>query len=185
MLRSLVFIGLALFGSAATCDILGDADDIKFDLTLTHTFVIDERLDSKGSPVAYAKVELIDATKDVDFNRYKDKITDIKVNSVGYSASDYSAPAKVNFSNGKASFYAPGTTTSPFATADLVFQDIQAAASTGQVFSLNFTTGLDKVSSSLKDTKTLAIGASGTLSKTPVAVKVRVVVKCTVTAEVL
>ncbi|MFZ6000653.1 MAG: hypothetical protein ACOYW3_09090 [Bacteroidota bacterium] len=181
-LRSAVFLAFAFFCSSLTCDMLGDATDVTLNVQLTHTFVVDERADSKGNPVSYSKVEVINADDNADFKEIKSRIKDITITKVTYSASDYAADGKVTFTNGKGSF---STTESgaPFATANLEFQDIQTAASGGTVYTLALDdSGLSQVAKNLKDAGTVYMKASGTFSKTPVAFKVKVKLDCKVTA---
>jgi len=184
--RSVIAVTFAFLCSSLSCDILDKVDDVSFDVKLTHTFNADEKTDSKGAPVPYSKVETLDATQNTDFNKYKSNIKEITVKSVTYVVSGYKADGKVLFSDGTAKFSALGVNASPFATAALEFKDIQEAATSGTVYTLNIDqTGLNAIATQLKDVSLVQITSSGILSKTPVAFSVLVTVECTAKASPL
>lgn len=181
-LRSAVFVAFAFFCSSLTCDLLGDATDVSLNVQLSHTFVVDENADSKGAPVSYSKIEVINADDNQDFKDIKSRIKDIEITKVSYMASDYEADGKVTFTDGKGSFSATEAG-APFATANLEFQDVQTAASSGTIYTLNVNdTGLSEVAKNLKDLGKVYMKTSGTFSKTPVAFKVKVLLDCKITA---
>jgi hypothetical protein len=181
-LRSTVFVAFAFFCSSLTCDLLGDATDINLNVQLTHTFTVDENFDSKNAPVPYSKVEVIDADANADFKEIKARIKDIEITKITYKVSDYEADGKVALIDGKASFSTSETGQS-IGSAALALQDIQAAASSGEPLTLNFdASGLSQIADNLQSASKVYIKTSGTLSKTPVAFKVKVFLDCKVKA---
>jgi hypothetical protein len=153
-------------------------------MELTHEFVINEEFDSDGDPVPYASIGVIDATKNADFEKHKDKIKEIKITSVTYTVSDYAGDASINFTTGMGSFFASGATTNALANAALGFQNIQS--SVGNTFTLDYTTeGLEAISAELATVNKVDFHVAGILSETPVAFKVPVTIHCTVVANAL
>lgn len=184
LLRSALFVGFAFLGSSLSCDLFDKVDDVTFNIEIEHTFVVDENFDSDGQPVEYLSADIIDATQNAEFNKYKDKIKDIKVTAVTYSVTDYSSPTNVTFSNGLGSFSAVAGGASGSASAVLGFQDIPG--SVGGNYSLDYSTSdLQNIASNLKDFNQVSFQVSGTFSESPVAFKIPVVLHCTITADAL
>jgi hypothetical protein len=175
---------LTLISSLSGCDLFDKVDDINIDIELTHEFVINEEFDSDGDPVPYVSIGVIDATQDSDFNKYKDKIKEIKINSITYTVTDYTVgDAGINFSSGMGSFFATGSTTNAIASAAIGFQNIQSAV--GQTFTLDYNTqGLEAIAAELQSVNKIDFHVAGILSETPVAFKVPVTIHCTMVAEV-
>lgn len=181
-LRTAMAVCVIFLMSNASCELFDKVDDITFNVVLEHPFTINETAISNG-PVTYSDIEIVDAAKvNTEFDKYKDKFQSIKVNKITYIVSDYAAPEKVLFTNGKLGFSAEGAQASVLG--DLAFQDIQAVSGTEQTLTIN-QAGLDQVASILKEDKIVVIHTTGTFSKTPVAFKVRVKLDCTVTADAL
>jgi len=185
VLRSALFIGFAFTCSSLSCDLFDEADDITFDVQIEHVFVINETLDSNGEPVTYLDSDIIDPTQNAEFNKYKDKITELTIDEITYTVTDYdpSSPG-VFFSNGMGSFSASAGGSSAFASAALGFQDIQG--SVGGSFSLDYSTSdRQQIAQQMKDLQSVTFQVSGTFSETPVAFKVPVVMHCTIKADAL
>ncbi len=179
----------ALLGSVlilfAGCDLLEKVDDITLEVEIQHTFVIDEKLDSEGKSVSYFSTGTIDATKNADFDKYKDKIKEFTVHSVEYTVTNYSPEGtNVIFSNGIGTFFAQGSTSNALAEAGIDIQSVPGAQ--GQVFTLDYTTqGLEAIAQQLESVHKVDFQVAGTFSETPVAFNVPVTLKCTIKAEAL
>lgn len=185
-MRAAMAVCILFLMSNASCELFDKVDDVTFNVVLEHPFVVDEQLNSNGSPVPYSDNEIVDAAKvSSEFAQYKDKIQNITVNKITYVVSDYAAPngATVTFSNGQLGFSAESSSASSI-VASLAFQDIQAAQGTEHTLNIN-QAGLDEIAAILKDNKIVRLFSSGTLSSTPVAFKVRVKLDCTLTADAL
>lgn len=185
LLRSALFVGFAFLGSSLSCDLFDKVDDVTFNIEIEHTFVVDENSDSNGQPVEYLSSDIIDANQNSEFNKYRDKIKDIKVTAVTYTVTDYDASSgDVTFSNGMGSFSASAGGASGSASAVLGIQNIPG--SVGGNFSLDYSTSdLQNIASNLKDFNQVSFQVSGTFSETPVAFKIPVVLHCTITADAL
>jgi hypothetical protein len=185
MLRSALFIGFAFLGSSLSCDLFDKADDITFDVEIKHTFVIDENFDSQGSSVVYFDSDMIDPNQNAEFAKYKDKIQELTINEVAYTVTDYDpANPGVIFTNGMGSFSASAGNNSAFASANLAIQNVQA--SVGGSFTLNYSVSdLQQIATRMKDLQPIYFQVGGTFSSTPVAFKVPVTLKCTITADAL
>lgn len=190
-LRSAAALCLAVFLSSASCDLFGDADDITFNATLEHTFQVNETADSQ-SPVPYASKpqdEVLDAAKiNSEFDKYKEQIESISIKKITYTLSDYESkyPA-IAFSGGSLTFSHPTVpTTETTVVGNVQDMNLQASASAGTPFTLNVDqVATDKIAKLLKDDQQVRIHAVGTLSKTPLKLKVKVTVECSVTASAL
>jgi hypothetical protein len=184
MLRSALFIGFAFLGSSLSCDIFDKADDITFDVEISHTFVIDENLDSPTS-VSYFDSDMIDPNQNAEFAKYKDKIQELTINEVTYTVTNYDpATPGVIFTNGMGSFSATAGSSAAFASADLAIQNIQA--SVGGSFTLNYSVSdLQQIATRMQDLQPVFFQVSGTFSSTPVAFSVPVVLHCTIKADAL
>lgn len=187
LLRSALFVGFAFLGSSLSCDLFDEVDDVTFKIKIGNTFEVDENFDSEGDPVPYLDggIQVIDATTNSEFNKYKDKINELVIDSVTYSVTDYdpSTPG-VLFSNGMGSFYAAAGGASAFASAGITIQDIQG--SVGRSYKLNYeTSDLQEIATQLKNLHSVGFLVSGTFSQTPVAFNIPVVLHCTITADAL
>jgi hypothetical protein len=179
-----VFAMFALVFSFSGCNLFDKADDVTFDLELKHTFVIDEDFDSQGEPVAYADAQSWDPKSDPEFEKYKDKIKEIKINKITYTVTDYAADGEVTFINGMGSFKATASTTSAIASAAIAIQSIQG--SVGGNFELDYEiSDLDQIAAHLETIEPIYFQVSGTLSQTPVAFKVPLTIHCTIVANAL
>lgn len=182
-LKSLFALACIMFLFSG-CDLFETADDVTLEIEISHTFEIDEEFDSNGDPVSYSDVGMIDATKDADFEKYKDKIKEITVHQVTYTVANYAGDPTISFTNGTGNFYATGTTANAMATAGISFQNVQS--SVGQTFTLGYTTeGLEAIATQLESVHKVDFQVAGTFSETPVAFNVPVTIHCTVKAEAL
>lgn len=179
------FIGLSLMAfTFLGCDLFDKVDDVTLDIEISHTFVIDEDFDSDGDPVPYSDVGIIDATKDADFEKYKDKIKEVTVHQITYTVENYAGDPTISFLNGMGNFYASSGQANAIATAGISFQNIQS--SVGQTFTLQYTTqGLEAIAQQLESVHAVTFEVAGTLSETPVAFNVPVTIHATIKAEAL
>jgi hypothetical protein len=168
----------------SSCDWFDKVDDVTFDVTLSHTFHIDQT--AAGDDVVYQVQELLDAAAvDSDFNKYKENIKSISVNSVTYEVQNCTT-AGVIFSDGTVA-YSVITVTEPdptIAVADLGVENVKAAEN--QEKNLHFSqVALNDMSNLLKANKELNVYLNGTLSTTPAKFDVVLKIKATVTANTL
>lgn len=176
--------GLVMLILFAGCDLFDKVDDVTIEIEIHHTFEITEDFDSDGEPVSYSDIGTIDATKDADFDKYKDKIKEFTVHSVEYTVTDYAAEGEVIFSNGMGTFYAQGSTANALAEAGITIQSVQA--SQGGAFTLDYTTaGLEAIANQLESVHKVDFEVAGTFSHTPVYFNVPVTLKCTIVADAL
>ncbi|HMJ69455.1 MAG TPA: hypothetical protein VK508_11185 [Cyclobacteriaceae bacterium] len=182
ILRSAAAVCFAFVMSSASCDLFDKVDDVTIDVTLEHTFHVDEKLDADN--VAYLDFEILDAADvNSDFAKYKDKIKSISVSSVTYEVQNHTVGTGTIFTNGKIG-YSPANATSVSVVAALSVANIKAAE--GQVLNLPFQqAGLDEIGNLLKNDKTVGLYLIGTFSETPVKFDVKVKLKCAMTADAL
>lgn len=185
-MKKIVYGALFTVGSflISGCSLFEKVDDVTFDVEITHTFVIDENMDSQGNPVSYSDVDAIDPKTNSDFNKYKDKIKEITVNKITYTVSDYEADGAVSFTNGTGKFKATASGTTALGSAGISFQNIQA--SVGGNFELTYAVSdLNAIANHLEKVEPVYFEVAGTFSKTPVAFKVPVTIHCTIKADAL
>ncbi len=183
VLKSLMGLAVIAF-TFSGCDLVDKADDVTFDIELTHTFVIDETFDSEGEPVDYADADSWDPKEEPEFDKYKDKIKEIIVNSVSYTVTDYQAEGDVTFSDGVGSFKATTNSATALASARLPIQNV--ATSVGGEFTLDYTVDqLNAIAEHLESIEPIFFQVSGTFSETPVTFKVPVTIHCTIKANAL
>lgn len=181
LLRSAMAVCFAFVMSSASCDLFDKVDDVTLEVELEHIFHVNETLDQTG--VTYGHVEILDAADvNSDFEKYKDKIQSVTVNSVTYEIMNVTVGTPI-FTNGNIGFSAANAT-SASSVASLGVENIKAAE--GQVKNLPFDqAGLNTIGTLLKDDKTVNIYLSGTFSKTPVKFDVKVKVKTSITADAI
>jgi hypothetical protein len=183
VLRSALFVGFAFMGSSLSCSLFDKVDDVSFEVDLEHTFVITEDLES-DSPVTYAEGDSWDPKDEPEFDKYKDKIKEITVNSVTYTVSDYQAEGDVVFSNGTGKFKATAGSATALASAGINIQSVQGAQ--GSVHELSYAiSDLNAIADQLEEIDPIFFEVGGTFSHTPVYFKVNVKINCTITAEAL
>lgn len=183
-LRAIAFFAFAAVMSSASCDLLGKADDVTFDVELTHVFNVNETADSKGSPVAYSHFELLDAaTVNSDFNKFKDKIKSVTVNSITYTVSNYQSAKSVTFKNGQVGF-SSASATSASVLAAVSSESLQAIQGQEKTLPID-QSGVNTVADLIKNDKKINIYTIGTLSETPVKFDVTVKLECTIVANAL
>lgn len=182
LLRSAMAVCFAFVMSSASCDLFDKVDDVTLDVELEHIFHVDETLDQTG--VTYVDMEVIDAADvNSDFEKYKDKIKSVTVNSVTYEVMNHTVGVNTIFTNGNIGFSA-ATGQSASSVASLGIQGIKAAE--GQVKNLQYDqTSLNTIGTLLKDDKVVNIYLIGTFSKTPVKFDVRVKMKTSITADAI
>jgi hypothetical protein len=186
-LRAFAFVGLAFFMSSASCELFKSADKITFTADLEHTFNIHEEADNPDG-MAYAtkpEDEVLDAADvNADFAKNADKIESITINKITYVLSDYASAkcASVGFSNGSFTFSDPDG--SGAVVKGVSHPNLES--SQGTEHTLTFTQSeADELSNLLVDKKKIRIHAAGDLSCTPLFLKVKAKVNCTITARVL
>jgi hypothetical protein len=182
ILRSAAAVCFALVMSSASCDLFDKVDDVTLDITLEHTFHVDEKMDADA--VTYADLEILDAADvNSDFAKYKDKIKSIMVSSITYEVQNHTIGTTTIFTDGNIG-YSASTSTTVTSAASLGIQNIKMAE--GQVLNLPFQhAALDDIGNLLKNDKTVALYLRGTFSETPVKFDVKVKLKCAITADAL
>lgn len=167
--------GFFLLGVSG-CDLFDKVDDVTFEATLPLEFVINEEMVSQ-EPVAYADAELLDAIDDPEVAKYKDKITEIKLNAITYEIDDFAAPGVVTFTNGLLKV-ASGQT---LATASSIPMENTVETELTSVDQ----DGFKAFASDILGDKQIGINLAGSFSQTPVALTLTVYFHVTIKAEVL
>ena len=185
-LRAFGFVALAVFMSSASCELFKGADKITFTAELEHPFNITAEADFPGGHDYATKPEdeVLDAADvNADFAKNADKIESIKINKVTYVLSDYDSDCgTVSFSNGSFTFSDPDGSGS--VVKGVTHNNLQS--SQGTEYTLTFTQSeADELSNLLVTKKKIRIHAGGHLSCTPLFMKVKVKVDCTITARVI
>jgi hypothetical protein len=172
------------------CELFEGADDVTFDVELTYTFEITDTGNSNGQPVSYFSTGSLDPNADPDFEKYKDKITSVTVNSVEYTVTDFDeSTGDVTFSNGSGFFAADATSkttalATAYATAAIAIQSVAAAE--GNEFTLDYSIEeLEAIGDKLEDVQPVFFAVSGTFSKTPAVFNIPVIIHCTIKADAL
>ncbi len=179
-MKSVLGLSLAAFLFAG-CDLFEEVDDVTFDIEIQHTFVIDA---SENDPLEYFDFGEFDATKDANFDKYKDKIKEFKVHTIEFTVTDYAADGDVIFSDGYGIFYPDAAETSAIASAEIPIQSIAGAQ--GTVHTLDYqVAGLDAIADQLESVHKIYFLVKGKVSDVPVAFKVPVTLKATITADAL
>jgi hypothetical protein len=159
----------SIFVLFSSCELFEGADDVTFDVELTYT---------------------LDPNSDPDFQKYKDKIKSVTVNSVDYTVAEFDdSDGDVIFSNGLGFFAADATsqttaTATAYATANIAIQSVAAAE--GADLTLDYSIDeLEAIADRLEDVQPVFFAVSGTFSKTPAVFKIPVVIHCTIKADAL
>jgi hypothetical protein len=183
LVRSAIAVVFAFVMSSASCDLFDKVDDVTIDVTLDHTFNVNEE-DVNPDGASYMVYELLDAADvDSEFDKYKDKIKSITVSSVTYTIQNCET-ADVIFTGGSVGFSAATVTDAPTQIASLGIDNIKDAE--GEEKNLPFSqAAVDALANLLKDDKKANIYLIGLLSKTPAKFDVYVQVKATITADAL
>lgn len=183
LLRSAMAICFAFVMSSASCDLFDKVDDVTIEVELEHIFHVNETAVS-DNPVTYADVQLLDAADvNSDFEKYKDKIKSITVNSITYEVMNHTVGTTTIFTNGNIG-YSAATGQSASSVASLGIQNIKAAEN--QVKNLDFSqAALNDMGTLLKNDKELNLFLIGTFSKTPVKFDVKVKMKTSMTADAI
>jgi len=180
VLRSAVAVCFAFVMSSASCDLFDKVDDVTIEITLDHTFNVNET--ASATNVTYEKKETLDAAQlNSDFNKYKDKIKSISVSSVTYVITNCSDGAVVQ--NGKIAFSSINASSAQQITS-LGNENLKAIE--GVTKSLNYSQAdLDALANLLKNDKKALIYLQATLAQTPVKFDVTVTVNASITADAL
>jgi hypothetical protein len=180
----------SIFVLFSSCELFEGADDVTFDVELTYTFDITDTGDSNGQPRSYFSTGSLDPNSDPDFQKYKDKIKSVTVNSVDYTVAEFDdSDGDVIFSNGLGFFAADATsqttaTATAYATANIAIQSVAAAE--GADLTLDYSIDeLEAIADRLEDVQPVFFAVSGTFSKTPAVFKIPVVIHCTIKADAL
>lgn len=161
--------------SFTSCDLLDNADDLSFNVTLPLDFVIDETADNPSGK-SYTDSELLNAASDPEVAKYASKIKEIKVNKITYTISSAN-PNTVTFTNGTLSVASSGKTIASASTVNL--------ANTSETELTADTAGFNELAANLLNDKQELVQLTGTLSKTPVAFTVKFKFYVTITADAL
>ncbi len=167
--------------SSASCDLLDKVDDVTFEVELSEEFKVNETATATNK--VYSLKETLDATADADFAKYKDKIKSITITSVQYEVSQYTTDKSVIFKNGSVGFSASAGS-APTVVASLNAEDLKAIVGSEKTLSYN-QAGIDEVSNLLRNEKQVGVYLTGTFSETPVAFKLEVKIKASITANAL
>lgn len=158
------------------CDLFSAAEDVKFDVVLPLDFAVNEQAEHPNGQ-DYMSVKTLKATDNADVAKYKDKIKDVKLNSISYVISGFASPnGSVTFTNGTMS-----TANAKLASAP----SVNLASSTETELTDINTAGFDDFAKQIKDNKEVAITTAGRLSFTPVAFTIRANFHVTITAGAL
>jgi hypothetical protein len=120
-----------------------------------------------------------------DFAKHADKIESIKINKVTYVLSGYDSDCSpaVGFSNGTFTFSDPDGAGA--VVKNVTHNNLQSAQG-GDGHTLTFTQSeADELANLLKDKKKIRIHAAGRLSCTPLFLKVKAKLDCTMTVRVI
>jgi hypothetical protein len=166
------FLVLGLTG----CDLFDKVDDVTFQASLPLEFVIDEQMVSQ-EPVMYADAEVLNAIDDPEVAKYKDKITEIKLNSISYEINDFAAPGAVTFTAGSLKL-ASGETLAT--AASIPMENTAETDLTG----IN-QDGFSAFASDILGDKQVGVNLQGSFSQTPVAFTLTVYFHVTIKAEAL
>jgi len=190
-LRAFAAICVAFFMSSASCDLFQNADVITFSAELEHKFEITEEADFPNGHnyTSDPADEILDAAKvNSEFAKNADKIESIKINKVTYVLSGYSAQkcGTVAFTNGTLTFSDPDVGGTVNVVKNVSNNNLKGASDSGTVYTLDFDqASADAISKLLKEKKKIRIHSAGTLSCTPLFLKVSAKLDCTITARVL
>ncbi|MEI9919293.1 MAG: hypothetical protein WDO14_10895 [Bacteroidota bacterium] len=186
-LRSAFAICFAFAMSFASCDWFDKADDVTFDVALTHTFHVNQT--AEDTDVIYQVQEVLDAASaSSDFAKYKDKIKNISVQGVTYEIQNCTISG-ILFTDGTIAYSAitatePSSDPNIGAVASVGVENVKAAEN--QEKNLQYSqVALNDMSNLLKNNKELNVYLKGTLSKTPAQFDVVLTVKASVTADAL
>ncbi len=181
VLRSAMAVCFAAIMSSASCDLLDKVDDVTFEIELSDEFKVNETATATNK--AYSLKETLDATSNSDFAKYKDKIKSITITSVQYEVSEYTTAKSVIFKNGSIGF-SSSAGSAPTSVASLNAEDLKAIV--GQEKNLTYNqAAIDDISNLLRNDKQVGIFLTGTFSETPVAFKLEVKIKASITANAL
>ena len=172
-LSGMILLSLTLTG----CDLFDKVDDVTFQGVLPVEFVVNEGVIS-DVPVEYSETRILDALENDDIEKYRNKIKDIKLNSVTYEIKNYDAPGEVTLSNGSVKIVSSGKT---LVTVPSII--LKETAET-ELTSLD-ASGLLEFANELEANKQIEISMGGTLSSTPVAFTLVAKFHVTVKAEVI
>lgn len=179
-LFSVILISVFVLG-VSSCN---KVDDVTFAVNLTHTFHVNQV--AAGDDIVYQVQEVLDAASaDSEFNKYKESIKSVAVNSVTYTMQNVATPG-VLFTGGTIA-YSAMVVTEPdptMAVANVGVENVKAAEN--QERSLTFSqVAINDMSNLLKTNKQLNVYLNGTLSTSPAQFDVMMTIKATVTANTL
>ncbi len=173
MLSGMILISFCLSG----CDLFDKVDDVTFEGVLPLEFVINEPATSEIA-VTYTDTKILNALENDEINKYKSKLKEIKLTGISYEIEGYDAPVDVTFSDGLLQVGSNQKT--------LVAVPSIALENTPEtdLSSLNLD-GVNEFARDLDGDQAVEIRMNGTLSSTPVAFRLLVKFRVSVTAEVL
>jgi len=171
----------------AACDLFDKADEITIPSEIEVVWTVDENADQTN--FAYTQTKTVKLSDAPEFQKYIDKVKEVKVERISYKVTDYNDDPHhetVYFKDGVASFASAGTSspvvTVPFAA---TASGVNLQASTTEV-DLNIDAeGLNKLAAVFKQEKELDMNAVGVLTRTPVSFKIVSTFHVKIVAEVL
>jgi hypothetical protein len=175
---AVLLMAIALFSG---CDKLEEADDVTFDVKfkLPKTFEVTEEAENPVNP--YTSLA---STMDIDnpeFDKYKDKIKDVKVNKIEYTISAFAADGPVTMTLGEAIFFGFGET---IATGQIASVASKALSNhTGELTAS--AAALEKIEQIILEDGEVFVASRCNLSDAPVFFNVNVTLYVTVTANAL
>ena len=178
--------GLALLAFVLSgCDLVEKADDVTFEITLNHTFVVDENSPSQNHPYTGDPV-LLDLASHTDVAPYINKIKSVELTKVEYSITDYTSDppgTAVMFTGGTMNYSATdGGTSSELST---VPGPLNLMTASGINELPKNDANFNALAKLLLDNKQAYVFTKGTLSSTPVSFNVPTTFYVTITANAL
>lgn len=157
------------------CDWFDDVDNVTFQVVLPVSYEISESTPS-DEPVTYSKTKILNALDNAEIEKYKNKISEIKLNKITYVIENYDGAEGVTFTDG--SLKASGKTLATVASIDL-----ENTPET-ELTAIN-SASLTEFANQIKNDKEVEVEMGGTISSTPVYFKITAYFHVTVQAEVL
>jgi hypothetical protein len=185
-LLSVAFAAAIAFVFAA-CDLFDKADEITIPSEIEVVWTVDENADQTN--FAYTQTKTVKLSDAPEFEKYLDKVKEVKVERITYKITDYNDDPhheQVYFKDGVASFASAGTSTPavtvPFAA---TASGVNLQTVTSEVDLAIDADGLNKLAAIFKQEKELDMNAVGTLTRTPVSFKIVSTFHVKIVAEVL
>jgi len=175
---SLLLITLVFSG----CELLDETDDVQFttDFELPVPFVVDEDADVPGNPYTSFNSS-IEAARDPEYQKYKDRVKHIVVNEIKYIISEFVADVPVTLTSGEAKFFAKDQTVNDAVIASVSNVTIADGSGTLEASAEVLETIANIV---LRDGEIHVVSVAN-ISDAPCSFKIKVTLNVTVTANAL